>query len=264
MKDILKRIVEAKYSEVAERKQLVPVRELLKQEGFVRPVISLAKRFRSGASTGIIAEFKRKSPSKGIINDRASVADVVIAYEKFGAAAVSVLTDEAFFGGTSMDFSTARSLLNIPLLRKEFIIDEYQVVETKAMGADLILLIAACLSPAEVKSLSKAAAKLGLEILLELHDEEEIGHICDEVTHIGINNRNLNSFSVNIDRSIEMAHALPAGKFRIAESGISTPEQVDLFRDKGFDGFLIGENFMKEADPGMAFRQFTGKLKKPA
>lgn len=263
MKDILKRIVDSKYREVAERKQLMPVDELVKLEGFGRPVISLAKRFESRVSTGIIAEFKRKSPSKGIINDRSSVADVVSAYETSGAAAVSVLTDEDYFGATAADFAIARAQLSIPLLRKEFIVDEYQVVETKAMGADLILLIAACLSPQEVKTLGRKAAELGLEILLELHDESEIGHICDEITHVGINNRNLNTFSVSIDRSIAMAYALPAGKFRIAESGISTPEQVDLFREKGFDGFLIGENFMKEMDPGMAFKQFTGKLKNP-
>ncbi|WP_336517510.1 indole-3-glycerol phosphate synthase TrpC [Pollutibacter soli] len=264
MKDILKKIVDSKYKEIAERKQRVSVDELLQMEGFNRPVISLAKRFETKVSTGIIAEFKRKSPSKGIINDRSSVADVVSAYEKFGAAAVSVLTDEEYFGGSAADFAIARQQLNIPLLRKEFIVDEYQVVETKAMGADLILLIAACLSPADVKQLSKKAAALGLEILLELHDEDEIGHICDEITHVGINNRNLNSFSVNIDRSIDMAHALPAGKFRIAESGINSADQVDLFRRKGFDGFLIGENFMKEADPGLAFQLFTKNIKKPA
>jgi indole-3-glycerol phosphate synthase len=264
MKDILKKIVDSKYKEIAERKQKFSIDDLLQMEGFKRPVISLAERFETKVSTGIIAEYKRKSPSKGIINDRSSVSDVVTAYEKFGAAAVSVLTDEEYFGGSAADFAIARQHLNIPLLRKEFIVDEYQVVETKAMGADLILLIAACLSPAEVKQLSKKAAALGLEILLELHDEEETGHICDEVTHVGINNRNLNSFSVNIDRSIDMLHALPAGKFRIAESGISTPEQVDLFREKGFDGFLIGENFMKETNPARAFQLFTEKLKKPA
>lgn len=259
--DILKKIIEAKKQDLQFLKQEKPVAVLEKMPAFLRPVVSLAERFRKGESSGIIAEFKRRSPSKGIINDKASVSEVVSAYQQFGAAAVSVLTDNDFFGGSSEDLIEARAVLQIPLLRKEFIVDEYQVIEAKAMGADIILLIAACLSPGEVKHLSKTATILGMEVLLELHDEEELNHICEDTLHIGINNRNLSSFAVDIERSLLMAEKIPAGKFRIAESGISRPEQVGVFSKKGFDGFLIGENFMKEENPGEAFRNFVGQIK---
>ncbi len=259
--DILKKIIEAKRKELRGLKQKKPVSLLERMPAFQSPVISLEERFRKGGSNGIIAEFKRRSPSKGIINDVASVTEVVSAYQQFGAAAVSVLTDKEFFGGSSEDLIAARSVLQIPLLRKEFIIDEYQVIEAKAMGADLILLIAACLTKEEVWKLSRTAVGLGMEVLLELHDEKELEHICTDTVHIGINNRNLNSFSVDIERSLLMAEKIPSEKFRIAESGISRPEQIGVFSKHGYDGFLIGENFMKEENPGEAFRNFAGQIK---
>jgi len=222
--------------------------------------VSLAERLRAGNSTGIITEFKRKSPSKGIINDTAIVEEVTRDYEHFGAAAISILTDDYFFGGSSEDLMAARDTVEIPLLRKDFIIDEYQLLEAKAIGADLVLLIAACLTPPEVKMLAASAKSLGLEVLLELHDENELEHICADTELIGVNNRSLKTFEVNLDRSLQMAAKIPAGKLKIAESGITDVAQINLFKQHGFSGFLMGENFMKTANPGDAFRQFASKL----
>ena len=254
--NILDKIIAHKKIEVAERKAVTSIAELEKSPAFTRPVLSLKQFLLDDNKTGIIAEFKRKSPSKGIINDKADVVEVTSAYAKYGASGLSVLTDETFFGGSTRDLVKAR-VNNIPLLRKEFIIDEYQIVEARAMGADVILLIAACLTPADVKRLATFAQSLQLEVLLELHDEEELSHICEETVLVGINNRNLKTFAVDIERSLAMAQKIPAGKVKIAESGISSAENIRLFRDHGFRGFLIGENFMKEANPGLAFEQFV-------
>ena len=254
--NILDKIIAHKKIEVAERKAVTSIAELEKSPAFTRPVLSLKQFLLDDNKTGIIAEFKRKSPSKGIINDKADVVEVTSAYAKYGASGLSVLTDETFFGGSTEDLVKAR-VNNIPLLRKEFIIDEYQIVEARAMGADVILLIAACLTPADVKRLATFAQSLQLEVLLELHDEEELSHICEETVLVGINNRNLKTFAVDIERSLAMAQKIPAGKVKIAESGISSAENIRLFRDHGFRGFLIGENFMKEANPGLAFEQFV-------
>jgi len=188
------------------------------------------------------------------------VEEVTLDYERFGAAAISILTDDHFFGGSSEDLMEARDAVKIPLLRKDFIIDEYQLLEAKAIGADIILLIAACLTPPEVKMLAASAKSLGLEVLLELHDEDELEHICDDTELIGINNRSLKTFEVNLDRSLQMAAKIPTGKIKIAESGISNVEQINLFKQHGFSGFLMGENFMKETNPGEAFRIFASKL----
>jgi indole-3-glycerol phosphate synthase len=170
-----------------------------------------------------------------------------------------VLTDEKFFGGTVEDLEKAR-VNKIPILRKDFIIDKYQLIEAKSVGADVILLIAACLTPAEVKQLSTFAKDLGLSVLLELHAAEELGHICDETEFIGINNRNLETFEVDIERSIRMAEEIPAGKIRIAESGIRSADDISLFKQQGFEGFLVGEHFMKEKDPGEAFKRFVKQM----
>ncbi len=258
--DILEKIIEHKRSTLPLRKGLMPPAVLEKFPYFNRNCVSLVDRLRAGESTGIIAEFKRKSPSKGIINATAHVEEVTRDYERFGAAAISVLTDDHFFGGSSEDLMEARDTVNIPLLRKDFIIDEYQLLEAKAIGADIILLIAACLTPPEVKMLAASAKSLGLEVLLELHDEEEFEHICDDTELIGINNRSLKTFEVNLDRSLAMAAKIPQGKCKIAESGISDVEQIKLFKQHGFSGFLMGENFMKEKNPGEAFRIFASKL----
>jgi indole-3-glycerol phosphate synthase len=211
-------------------------------------------------ATGIIAEFKRKSPSKGVINDRVDPVEVTRAYQAAGASAVSILTDAYFFGGDDQDVLRARQVLDIPILRKEFIIDEYQVHEAKALGADLILLIAACLSKEEVVRLSTLARSLGLEVLLELHDEDELEHVCETIDLVGINNRSLKTFDVNIARSLRMAGQLPKNKLKVAESGIDDPAQVKLFRENGYSAFLIGENFMKTNDPGMALNEFRNQI----
>ncbi|MBO9561818.1 MAG: indole-3-glycerol phosphate synthase TrpC [Niastella sp.] len=257
--NILDKIIEHKKVEVAARKAVTSLAELEKSPAFTRSVFSLKQSLLDDSKTGIIAEFKRKSPSKGIINGDADVVAVTTAYAQHGASGLSVLTDTDFFGGSTEDLVKAR-VNPIPVLRKEFIIDEYQIVEAKAMGADVILLIAACLTPAEVKRLATFAQSLQLEVLLELHDEEELEHVCDETVLVGINNRNLKTFAVDIERSLAMAQRIPAGKVKIAESGISAVENIRLFRDNGFRGFLIGENFMKEPNPGLAFEKFVKAL----
>ncbi len=257
--NILDKIIEQKKVEVAERKIAVSIEQLQQSDFYNRKTFSLKQFLLDETKTGIIAEFKRKSPSKGIINDKVDVADVTKAYTENGASCLSVLTDEIFFGGTTADFEKARAN-NIPILRKDFIVDEYQIVEARAMGADVILLIAACLTVDEVKRLATFANYIGLEVLLELHGEEELKHICDETVIIGVNNRNLKTFEVDIERSLRMAEKIPANKVKIAESGISTVENILLFKQNGFKGFLIGENFMKEENPGLAFKNFVQKL----
>lgn len=257
--NILDKIIERKRIEVAQRKSETPVAELERSGFFGRQTLDLKTFLLDDSKTGIIAEFKRQSPSKGIINASADVVEVTHAYTANGASCLSVLTDEYFFGGSTADLIKAR-VNNIPLLRKDFIVDDYQVTEAKAMGADLILLIAACLTVAEVKHLAGFAKHLGLGVLLELHAAEELGHICDDTELVGINNRNLKTFEVDIDRSLKMAEKIPAGKVKIAESGISNIATIQLFRNNGFRGFLMGENFMKEADPGQAFAKFAQEL----
>lgn len=257
--NILEKIIAHKRTEVAARKAAVPLEQLKKGPAFTRQVLSLRQFLLDDAKTGIIAEFKRKSPSKGTINAQADVVAVTQAYTRHGASGLSVLTDTEFFGGSTDDLVKAR-VNQVPILRKEFIIDEYQIAEARAMGADVILLIAACLTPAEVKRLAAYARSLQLEVLLELHDEEELGHVCEETELVGINNRNLKTFTVDIARSLDMAKRIPAGKVKIAESGISTTDNIRLFRNHGFRGFLIGENFMKAVDPGSAFEQFVSAL----
>ena len=259
--NILDQIIESKKISLNQKKEAVSIKKMEASVFFNRNCESLVKRLGKTGTSGIIAEFKRRSPSKGIINDKAIIENVVRAYEFCGAAGISVLTDEEYFGGSSRDLEKARETVSIPLLRKDFMIDEYQVVEAKAMGADVILLIASCLSPAEVKRLAGVAKNLGLEILLELHDEKELEHICDDTALIGINNRNLKTFDVDIERSLRMAEKIPADKIKIAESGINSVENVRLFKENGFKGFLIGEFFMKEENPGKAFEEFVTKLK---
>jgi indole-3-glycerol phosphate synthase len=259
--NILETIIEHKKEEVRRRKLEVNIAVLEKRTLFSRPILPV-KDFLL-ARSGIIAEFKRRSPSKGIINDQADVVKVTTGYADHGASCLSVLTDEEFFGGCDEDLVKAR-INDIPILRKDFIIDEYQLIEAKSIGADMILLIAACLSPAEVKRLASFAKGLGLDVLLELHGEEELGHICDETTVIGINNRNLKTFDVDIERSLRMAEQIPLSKLKIAESGINSIEHLLLFKRHGFHGFLIGENFMKAPDPTIAFAEFVGRLKAKA
>jgi indole-3-glycerol phosphate synthase len=221
---------------------------------------SLKASIQQVGKIGIIAEFKRQSPSKGIINAIAGVEEVTKAYEQFGASGISVLTDQSFFGGSLSDLSIAVTR-TIPVLRKEFIIDEFQLIEAKAYGASVILLIAACLTKEKTKQLAVMAKSLGLEVLLELHDATELGHICEEVDLVGINNRSLKSFEVNIEHSLQLKNQLPKDKLSIAESGIYDVETFRLLKKEGFDGFLMGEYFMKQADPAAAFEAFTQLIK---
>jgi indole-3-glycerol phosphate synthase len=259
--NILDTIIEYKRSEVAQRKAAVSVPELERSVFFPRKTLSLRVSLTDPQKTGIIAEFKRRSPSKGVINAEVSVTDVTGGYTAAGASCLSVLTDEHFFGGSSDDLVQARVNV-LPILRKDFMIDEYQILEAKAMGADVILLIAACLTPAEVKSLAIFARSLGLEVLLEIHNEEELGHICEETELVGVNNRDLKTFTVDIERSIRLSEQIPAGKMMIAESGINEVATILHMQRAGFRGFLIGENFMKEKDPAAAFREFAEELKR--
>lgn len=259
--NILEAIIESKRIEVEQRKIETPVEVLLQSELYSIPRLSLKQFLLDDSKTGIIAEFKRRSPSKGSINEDADVVEVTTSYANNGASCLSVLTDELFFGGSTEDLIKAR-VNKIPILRKDFIIDEYQITEAKAMGADVILLIAACLTSSEVKRLAVYAKSLGLEVLLELHGEEELEHICDETEIVGINNRNLKTFEVDIEQSLRMAKLIPLNKIKVAESGISNVETILLFKQNGFRGFLIGENFMKEENPGEAFKKFINQLKK--
>ena len=258
--NILDTIIAQKRTELAVRRPLMPVAELEKQPLFTAPTLSLTAFLKDPARTGIIAEFKRRSPSKGVINDTAAVAEVTAAYAAHGASAISVLTDEAFFGGKLADLEAA-TINQVPLLRKDFMIDEYQLVEAKAFGASVVLLIAACLSPARVKELAIAARKLGLEVLLEIHNEAELAHICTEVDAVGVNNRNLKTFEVDIHTSLELINKIPKEKPAVAESGISEVDTIVTLRQAGFKGFLIGENFMKQASPSVAFADFVNQLK---
>lgn len=257
---ILDKIIEHKKAEVAVAKQQRPETVLKQLPGYSRKTFSLKQFLLDETKTGIIAEFKRRSPSKGIINDKADVVDVTKAYTSNGASCLSVLTDENFFGGTNADLEKAR-INHIPILRKDFIVEEYQVLEAKAIGADVILLIAACLSPQRVKELATYAKSLQLEVLLEIHHEEELQHICDATGIVGVNNRDLKTFTVDINRSIELSKKIPEDKIKIAESGIHDVETICIFKSAGFKGFLIGENFMKQPDPTIAFADFVKQLK---
>ncbi|MES2431263.1 MAG: indole-3-glycerol phosphate synthase TrpC [Bacteroidota bacterium] len=257
--NILDKIIEQKKIEVAERRAITSEADLQQSELYKRKCFSLKEFLLNDAKTGIIAEFKRQSPSKGIINNRSDVVDVTTAYTEHGASCLSVLTDEIFFGGTTNDLIKAR-VNNIPILRKDFIIDEYQIIEAKSMGADVILLIAACLSPERVAELASFAKQIGLEVLLEIHNEDELKHICDGTEIVGVNNRDLKTFTVDINRSLELSKKIPADKIKVAESGISDVDTINIFKDAGFKGFLIGENFMKEKDPTIAFARFVNKL----
>ncbi len=259
--NILGKIIAYKKEEVRRRRQEMSVAELEKNPFFKREVISLKKFLADPAKTGIIAEFKRRSPSRGIIHATASVESVTAAYARYGAAAISVLTDTTSFGGSTEDLVRAR-VQTLPILRKDFTIDEYQITEARAMGADIILLIAACLTVSETKRLAVFAKNLGMETLLEIHQESELDHDGDAIDVVGINNRDLKTFTVDINRSIALAKDLPADKMLIAESGIRDVETLCTLKSAGFSGFLIGEQFMKEPDPAIAFASFVDQLKR--
>jgi len=258
---ILDKIVANKKREVASAKKRTSYTVLEESEHFHRDTYSFKEFLLDPSRTGIIAEFKRKSPSKGIINDKVRVSAVTTDYAAAGASALSVLTDRNFFMGRKADLVKARSVNNIPVLRKDFMIDEYQVIEAKSLGADIILLIAAILTPAEIDNLAKLAKSLGLNVLLEVHNLEELERsINPNLDAIGVNNRNLADFTVSVETSYKLAKHIPAEFMKISESAISDPETIRHLKLEGFNGFLIGETFMKQPDPGQAMRDFVALL----
>jgi indole-3-glycerol phosphate synthase len=263
MSTILDKIIESKKKEIAELKPMSSI-ERFRKEGFFWNFAnrSLVETLSIPGSSGIIAEFKRKSPSKGWFKPKElEVEKVVRTYNDAGAAGMSILTDEPFFGGDLDDLIQAKVISDIPILRKDFIIDEWQIAEAKAFGADVILLIAACLSPEKVRELATFAKTIGLEVLLEIHDDTELGHICEEVDMVGVNNRNLKTFEVDVNTSLSLIRQIPKDKPAVAESGIQGVETILTLREAGFKGFLVGERFMKEEDPAQSFRLFVEELR---
>jgi len=262
MSTILDQIVTNRRKEVDLQKQKIPLLELQAGIDLSIPRNSLSNRILSKGSSGIIAEFKRKSPFKGIINDKVLPEIVTKGYSEAGVSGISVLTESTYFGGSTSDFQAARTVNPLtPMLRKDFMVDEYQLFESRVMEADVILLIAAVLEKSEISRFTSIAHDLGMEVLLELHDESEILKIDNKVDMIGINNRNLKDFKVDLDRSLQLLDKLPAHAIKISESGLGDPETVDYLRSNGFQGFLMGENFMKTEDPALACVDFISKLK---
>lgn len=259
---ILDDIIAQKRLEVARRQTETPASVLEQMPDFRRPPLSAREAVQGFRSTGIIAEFKRRSPSKGLINGTADVAATTQGYVGAGAAVLSVLTDEPFFGGTPADLLAARAANpGTPILRKDFVIDPYQLLEAKAWGADLVLLIAACLSPDEVRDLSEQAHNLGLEVLLEVHDEAELDRsLVHTVDLVGVNNRDLHTFTTSIETSLRLVGRIPDTFAKITESGLSDAATVKTLFQAGYDGFLIGEAFMKTTDPAAALRTFVGEF----
>lgn len=258
--NILDKIVRDKLLEVNLKKQLISVKQLESSSLFTRSTFSLSSRLKSSAS-GIIAEHKRRSPSKSVINQDLNVWDVAKGYQKAGVCGMSVLTDGKYFGGSLEDLNLARSNTSIPLLRKEFILDDYQIIEAKAHGADVILLIAAILDRQDVKRLSELAQSLGLEVLLEVHNEAELEKsIMPSLNMLGVNNRDLKKFEVSLDTSKKLAAKIPDDFVKVSESGISSIEAIKDLQNYGYQGFLIGENFMKTDDPGNAANTFIKTL----
>jgi len=259
--NILDTIIAHKKKEVETRKSIVPVNELEKSARFSAPVQSLKKSLLHEGNVGIIAEFKRKSPSRGIINKDATVEQVTSGYAKAGASALSILTDAEFFGGKNEDIIAAKKVNNIPVLRKDFIVDEYQIIEAKSIGADVILLLANVLTAREIKQFATTAKFLGMEILLEVREKTELQSVNILIDCIGVNNRNLKDFSVDVKRSFEMADILPKGFMKISESGIDSAKTIHELKKAGFNGFLLGEAFMKQNDPGIACAELIKEIK---
>lgn len=259
--NILDKIVADKYKEVALKKELIPSSQLEQSVLFKRKGNSLASALKN-STTGIIAEHKRRSPSKQTINQNTNVGQVAKGYEKAGVCGMSVLTDIKYFGGSLEDLLLARASTNIPLLRKEFIIDEYQILEAKAHGADAILLIAAILTKKEIKSFSQLAKSLNLDVLLEVHNEEELQKsLLPSIDMLGVNNRDLKKFKVSLDISKKLSSLIPNDFIKVSESGISSVSAIQELKTYGYQGFLIGENFMKTPNPGKSAVEFIQKIK---
>jgi len=259
--NILSKIIARKKEEVTKNKGLFPIKLLEQSTYFNTKVVSLCSYLKRQDKVGIIAEIKRQSPSEGNINKYIDVEQLSIGYMQAGASALSVLTDKEFFGGTNDDLATARKYNFCPILRKEFIIDEYQIVEAKSIGADAILLIAAVQDAEKTRLLAQFARSLGLEVLLEIHDEAELGsHVNQFIDAIGVNNRNLEDFSVSIETSAVIADQIPVEFTKISESGISSPLSILRLSQMGYDGFLIGSHFMRHAHPHIACGEFIKEV----
>lgn len=258
--NILEKIIQDKYKEVSLKKSVIPGSQLEKSVLFERKTFSLSENLKTGS--GIIAEYKRRSPSKSVINQNMNVGEVAKGYQRAGASGMSVLTDIKYFGGSLEDLVIARASTDLPLLRKEFIIDEYQLLEAKAYGADVILLIAAVLSKGEIKYLSTMAKSLGLGVLLEVHNEAELQKgLMPSLDLLGVNNRNLKTFEVSLETSKKLAGKIPNDFVKVSESGISSVNAIEELKQFGFQGFLIGENFMKTDNPGKSAKNFIQQLK---
>ena len=260
MKDILQEIVATKRAEIDRRKRETDLQDLYRQAETPRTTRHSLREALRSSSTGIISEFKRRSPSKGWINRDADVQSVVRAYQQAGATALSVLTDTPYFGGTDDDLRAARQACSLPILRKDFTIDEFQLVESRALGADAVLLIAAALTREQCRRFAEIAHQLELEVLLEIHDQSELDYYSEYVDVLGVNNRNLGSFHTDVANSFRLIEQMPQEATPISESGISNPDTVKELRAIGFKGFLIGENFMKTETPGDSLKSFINAL----
>ncbi|MBP8849933.1 MAG: indole-3-glycerol phosphate synthase TrpC [Breznakibacter sp.] len=258
---VLYKIILNKLKEVEEQKELVSIAQLQASPLYRFTPPSLKTFLLDKTKTGIIAEHKRQSPSAGVINDKVNVEDVALGYENAAVSGISILTDSVFFGGKNDDLIAARKVVNTPILRKDFIIDSYQVHEAKAIGASAILLIAACLEKEKAKELAELAKDIGLDVLMEIHEAEEIKIINKFVDIVGVNNRNLSTFEVSLETSAELARKIPSKYVKISESGIYKTEDIEYLKTFGYQGFLIGENFMRTDNPGEACAQFSKKLK---
>lgn len=258
---ILDEIIAYKRKEVEVCKETMPIAILTKSFYFSSPAMSMRNYLLKPNRTGIITEFKRKSPSKGWINEEADVFQVTTGYNAARASGLSILTDTPSFGGSMLDLEIARKSNLIPILRKDFIVDEYQIIEAKSAGADLLLLIAAALTSVEINQFAKFAKSIGMEVLLEIHDEDELTKINQYIDIVGVNNRNLKSFKVDVAQSLSLVDKIPNEFLKISESGITKPETIIELSKAGFHGFLIGENFMKEDNPAKAFADFAEQIK---
>jgi len=257
---LLEKIIEHKQRELSGRMETAPLEDLRKLPGYDRKTVSLTRALLDPEGTGIIAEFKRKSPSRGVLNQDATIEEVTTGYFRAGASALSVLTDKEFFGGSAEDLMRTREINPIPILRKDFILHEYQVVESKAIGADVILLIAAVLDRDSINRLAALARSLQLQVILEIHEESELKMLNEHISAVGVNNRDLRDFSVDTDRSVKLAPLIPGEFLKISESGIHSPLAIQQLRSCGYNGFLMGERFMREPDPATAFAAFVKQL----
>lgn len=266
MKDILDDIMEYKKIEVEQQKLNLPPAELcrrveqMKADASLRPRRSMSRALAS-SDTGIIAEFKRRSPSKGWIKESASLERIAGGYALNGASALSVLTDEKYFGGNLDFLRTVSSIVDVPVLRKDFIIDEYQLFQAYEVGADAVLLIASCLSRESCMALASKAHELGMEVLLEIHSADELGHLDCDADMVGVNNRNLGTFHTDVNNSFALAELLPKDSVLVSESGISDPKTICRLQDAGYSGFLIGETFMKTADPAESLLRLVDEIR---